>query len=550
MAAGGQPPPARTWPGRGLLARTPLRVKLVTAVLALVTAALVITGAASALALRSYLVDRIDSQLTDAAERIDVGQLLYTNRDPILPTDYFVAAAVPGVLPRVVYDRSSLKPGDLPQLPATLDEIKNRTGAPYTAEAVSGAKRWRVLFSLRPNGQVLVIGQLMTDVDEAMARLIVIDVVVGSVVLVVLAALGVALVRASLRPLVAIERTAAAIAAGQLGRRVPESDPATEVGRLSRVLNTMLAQIEGAFSARAASEQAARTAEAAARDAAAAAQLSEARARRSEERMRQFVADASHELRTPLTTIRGFAELYRQGAVAPDQTGDVLRRIEDEAARMGLLVEDLLLLARLDQERPLILAPVELRVLVSDAAEAAYAIAPNRPITLDAPIGDQPIVVLGDEPRLRQVLGNLVTNALTHTPPASPITLRLSVDDATAVLEVIDNGPGIAPEQADRVFQRFYRVDKARTRQAASGAGGVQAGRHSGAGLGLAIVAALVAAHDGSVEVDSVVGNGATFRVRLPLLREFEGRPRGAALPEISQPDHSSSEASTGIVEA
>jgi two-component system OmpR family sensor kinase len=536
-------------PGRRLLARTPLRVKLVAAVLTLVTAALVITGAASALALRSYLVNRIDSQLTDASQHIEVGQLLFAQRGPILPTNYFVLAAVPGVPPTLVKYDASLEADDIPPLQMSAAEIDRRTGTPYTAIAASG-KRWRVLVSLRPNGQVLVVGQLMTDVDEAMARLIVIDVVVGSVVLVLLAALGVALVRASLRPLVEIEQTAGAIAAGQLGRRVPEPDPATEVGRLARALNAMLAQIEGAFTARAASEQAARTSEVAARDAAVAAQLSEARARRSEERMRQFVADASHELRTPLTTIRGFAELYRQGAVEPDQTRDVLRRIEDEAARMGLLVEDLLLLARLDQERPLVLAPVELRVLANDAVEAAHAIAPERSITLDVPAGGRSLLVLGDEPRLRQILGNLVTNALTHTPPASPVKLRLAVDGATAVLEVIDSGPGIAPEQADRVFQRFYRVDKARARQAAARDGQAQAGRHSGAGLGLAIVAALVAAHDGSVEVDSVLGEGATFRVRLPLLREVEERAADASLPEISQQDHSSSEASTGIVEA
>jgi two-component system OmpR family sensor kinase len=536
-------------PGRRLLARTPLRVKLVAAVLTLVTAALVITGAASALALRSYLVNRIDSQLTDASQHIEVEQLLFAQRGPILPTNYFVLAAVPGVPPTLVKYDASLEADDIPPLQMSAAEIDRRTGTPYTAIAASG-KRWRVLVSLRPNGQVLVVGQLMTDVDEAMARLIVIDVVVGSVVLVLLAALGVALVRASLRPLVEIEQTAGAIAAGQLGRRVPEPDPATEVGRLARALNAMLAQIEGAFTARAASEQAARTSEVAARDAAVAAQLSEARARRSEERMRQFVADASHELRTPLTTIRGFAELYRQGAVEPDQTRDVLRRIEDEAARMGLLVEDLLLLARLDQERPLVLAPVELRVLANDAVEAAHAIAPERSITLDVPAGGRSLLVLGDEPRLRQILGNLVTNALTHTPPASPVKLRLAVDGATAVLEVIDSGPGIAPEQADRVFQRFYRVDKARARQAAARDGQAQAGRHSGAGLGLAIVAALVAAHDGSVEVDSVLGEGATFRVRLPLLREVEERAADASLPEISQQDHSSSEASTGIVEA
>ncbi|NJC70899.1 HAMP domain-containing histidine kinase [Planosporangium thailandense] len=549
MAPVGEPVTADRGHRWGLLARTPLRVKLVTAVLVLVTAALVITGAMSALALRKYLVDRIDSQLRDASQHIDVGQLLFTQREPILPTNYFVLAAVPGVEPKGVKYDSSLKGEDIPDLRMTAAEIQRRTGKAYTATAASG-KRWRILVSLRPNGQVLIVGQLMTDVDEALARLIVIDVVVGSVVLVVLAAAGVALVRASLRPLVEIEQTAGAIAAGQLGRRVPESHPATEVGRLSRALNAMLAQIEGAFTARAASERAARAAEFAARDAAAAAQLSEARARRSEERMRQFIADASHELRTPLTTIRGFAELYRQGAVGPDQTHDVLRRIEDEASRMGLLVEDLLLLARLDQERPLVLAPVELRVLASDAVEAARAVAPDRSIGLDAPPDGRPILVLGDEPRLRQVLGNLVTNALTHTPPGSPVTVRLSVDGSAAVLEVVDSGPGIAPEQADRVFQRFYRVDKARTRQASTGDRRVQGGRHSGAGLGLAIVAALVAAHDGSVEVDSLLGEGATFRVRLPLLREVDDRDADASLPETSQPGHSSSEASTGIVEA
>jgi two-component system OmpR family sensor kinase len=533
--------------GRGLLARTPLRVKLVAAVLALVAAALVITGTTSALALRDYQIKRIDGQLRDTSQKIDVTQFMPNRHTPILPTHYLVAMAVPGLEPQAYVD-PSLKPGDLPSLPTSTADIEHLAGEPYTVKAVSGPNRWRMLITIRPNGQVVVVGQLMSDVDEALARLIVIDVVVGSAVLVLLASVGVAIVRASLRPLVEIERTAGAIAHGQLGRRVPESDPATEVGRLSRALNAMLAQIEGAFAARAASEGAARHAEAAAREAATAAQRSETRARRSEERMRQFIADASHELRTPLTTIRGFAELYRQGAVEPEQTANLLRRIEDEAARMGLLVEDLLLLARLDQERPLVLAPVELRVLATDAVAAAHAIDPERPITLETPEDGRPVLVLGDEPRLRQVLGNLVTNALTHTPSATPVTLRLSVDGGVAVLEVIDAGTGIAPEQADRVFQRFYRVDKARTRQAASD-GQAQAVRHSGAGLGLAIVAALVAAHEGSVEVDSVPGAGATFRVRLPLLDKIE-ESDDLSLPESSQPEPRSSEASTGIVEA
>ena len=208
----------------------------------------------------------------------------------------------------------------------------------------------------------------------------------------------------------------------------------------------MLTQIEAAFTARAASETSARWAESAARDAAAAAQASEARARRSEERMRQFVADASHELRTPLTTIRGFAELYRQGAArAPEQTAGLLRRIEDEAARMGLLVEDLLLLARLDQERPLSLTPVELPVLASDAVQAARAMAPDRRIELEIAPDSGPLVVSADDARLRQVIGNLVTNALTHTPPDAEIRVRLRAEPGGfAVVEVADTGPGLS----------------------------------------------------------------------------------------------------------
>lgn len=221
---------------------------------------------------------------------------------------------------------------------------------------------------------------------------------------------------------------------------------------------------------------------------------------------------------------------------------------------MGLLVEDLLLLARLDQERPLVLAPVELRILANDAVAAARAVDPDRQIVLDLAGNGRPILVLGDEPRLRQVISNLVTNAITHTPAGTPVTVRLSADQKAAVLEVVDTGPGISPEQTERVFQRFYRVDKARTRQAATRGDQAQVARHSGAGLGLAIVAALVGAHQGTVDVDSVPGHGATFRVRLPLLERIpepdDDILPGQALPETSQDDPSSSEASAGIVEA
>jgi two-component system OmpR family sensor kinase len=226
--------------------------------------------------------------------------------------------------------------------------------------------------------------------------------------------------------------------------------------------------------------------------------------------MRQFVADASHELRTPLTTIRGFAELYRQGAASrPEDVAPLLRRIEDEAARMGLLVEDLLLLARLDRERPLVLAPVELPVLAAEAVEAARAVSPERQIDLDVEPGAGNLVVPGDDARLRQVLGNLMTNAMTHTPADASVTLRLRAEPGDrAVVEVADTGPGLSPEQAERVFERFYRADAARTRAA---------GATTSTGLGLAIVAALVSAHQGTVEYVDTPGGGATFRVRLPL---------------------------------
>jgi two-component system OmpR family sensor kinase len=239
--------------------------------------------------------------------------------------------------------------------------------------------------------------------------------------------------------------------------------------------------------------------------------------------MRQFVADASHELRTPLTTIRGFAELYRQGAARePAETEALLKRIEDEASRMGLLVEDLLLLARLDEERPLSVAPLDLRVIANDAVIAARAVAPDRDIALELE-RDEALTVNGDESRLRQVVGNLVTNALTHTPAGTAVALRLGVDGSDALIEVADAGPGLTEEQAQRVFERFYRVDKARTRRAAASAPAVTP--HSGTGLGLAIVAALVAVHNGTVSVHSTLGGGATFQVRLPLTAGSQADP-------------------------
>jgi two-component system OmpR family sensor kinase len=468
----------------GLLNRTPLRVKLVAAVLALVTVALTVISVASTVALRSYLTSRIDSQLAETAQREATRGIPAEAgvRIPVLPSDFLLEWRLPGARFLAYDDRYGAD--DLPPLPADLGEAARLAGEPYTVQAASGSSRWRVSVTIFPDGTALTVAQNMAEADNAVARLIRTELVVGVAVLLLLAALGVAAVRSSLRPLAEIERTAGAIAAGDLSQRVPEPEPAaaaprTEQGKLARALNAMLTQIETAFAARAASER----------------------------RMRQFVADASHELRTPLTSIRGFAELYRQGAASePAQADRLMRRIEQEAARMGLLVEDLLLLARLDQERPLAQALVELPVIVSDAVHAARAVDPDRPIELTVRSGGVPMVVRGDDARLRQVVGNLLSNALTHTPPASPVEVRLQAADGAAVLEVADRGLGLTPEQSARVFERFYRVDTARSRPAAGGSG-----------LGLAIVAALVAAHHGTVEVSSVPGKGATFQVRLPL---------------------------------
>jgi two-component system OmpR family sensor kinase len=497
------------------LRSTPLRVKLLASVLALVFAALTLISVASTFALRSYLVGRMDDELKTVSAALAVDLQGYTVRELMasrvdVATEYMFALRTAGGVGDPYYS-GSLKADDLPPYVTGIDAINARMQhQPYTVVSPSKRVHWRMVIVPMNNGDYLFVGRNMSEIEYAVSQLVWIDLLVGLGVLLALAAVGAAIVRTSLRPLQEIEQTAGAIAAGDLTRRVPDPEPEaekpqSELGRLSRALNTMLAQIEAAFMARAQSETAAR-------DAAAAAQASEARAVRSEGKMRQFVADASHELRTPLTTIRGFAELYRQGAVPnPEDVAKVMRRIEDEAARMGLLVEDLLLLARLDRERPLTLAPVELPVLAMDAVQAAQAIAPDRTIDLDIRDDPDKLVALGDDARLRQVIGNLITNALVHTPPEAAVTLRLySESGHRAVIEIADTGPGLSPAQKEHVFERFYRADEARTRHTDREA--------TGTGLGLAIVAAIVAAHNGSVEVFSEPGTGATFRVTLPAL--------------------------------
>ena len=503
------------------LRQVPLRTKLVAAVLALVFAALSLISSASTYALHGYLLDRLDSSLRVYATSLLLQAQSQRSFRVAIPADYYVESTsidgVPAQAP-LVGDRK-LSSDDLPPVVKGVDAVSAVLDRPYSVMSPSGDVYWRVLVTQYDNGTVLRVAEQLSFVELGISRMIWVDFLVGAGVLITLAAVGAAIVRRSLVPLVQIERTAAAIAAGDLTQRVPDPEadgveptpePTTELGRLSRALNAMLAQIEAAFIARAQSE-------AAAKEAAEAAQLSEARAVRSEGKMRQFVADASHELRTPLTTIRGFAELYRQGAVTdPEDVTKLVRRIEDEAARMGLLVEDLLLLARLDRERPLSLAPVELPVLAMDAVQAAEATAPERSISLEIKDASEKLVAYGDDARLRQVIGNLVTNALVHTPPEAAITLRLYAEPGDrAVVEISDTGPGLTDEQRAHVFERFYRADEARTRHTEREA--------TGTGLGLAIVAAIVRSHNGNVEVIGEPGQGATFKVTLPAVNPDKG---------------------------
>jgi two-component system OmpR family sensor kinase len=469
-------------------------VQLVVTLLLLLAAVLIGSYFVASASMRGYLVNQLDTRLGRSTRTVELG--LANGVDPGGFGARFGGRAVLGagdqivvkVGNQVVFQLPTDPPPSQPLLPAN-----PRLGEPFTAPARNGGGDWRVLATAVPvsgGSPVLVIASTdQHEVDTAIDDLsrMYLRISVGALVL--LGALGYALVRNGLKPLEEVERTAEGIATGDLSRRVPVRRPGSEVGRLASAFNTMVERIESAFRAR---------------------ERSEASARSSEERMRRFVADASHELRTPLTSIRGYAELYRQGAAtSPDEVAGVLHRIEDQAARMGLLVDDLLLLARLDQQRPLEHARVDLAVLAVDAVHDAHAFAPDRSVGLRLPptSGDEPaeVPVIGDEARLRQVLGNLVNNAVLHTPDGAPIEVRVRAEEPDAVLEVADKGPGLPADQAERVFERFYRADPARGRA------------NGGTGLGLAIVAAIVAAHGGRVEVHTTVGVGTTFRVLVPL---------------------------------
>ncbi|HUL25950.1 MAG TPA: HAMP domain-containing sensor histidine kinase [Streptosporangiaceae bacterium] len=535
--------------------RVPLRIKLITAVLALVAIALVVISIVGISVLRGSLLGGVDASLEDlsvlGSYHNMVQHYLFNQTIQESPGgQVWLGYLGPDGQLQPVLEPVTVRLGAQPTVAAprlpSADWLEVHNGQPLTVPALSGGRQWRVVAYnqtfINPGGGTvtgtLLLAADVTSVYNTVGTLARIDLIVSVIVIVALAVVGIAIVRTSLRPLTDIERTAEAIAAGDLSRRVPDRDPRTEVGRLGRSLNTMLAQIEAAFHAR---------------------EHSESAARRSEERMRRFVADASHELRTPLTAIRGYAEYYRQrGGVGTGRAGNggrhrdaaaagaapagaapagtapagtelsvagtggltepdmdrIMQRVEQESSRMGLLVEDMLLLARLDQQRPIERRPVDLLTLAADAVQDARMIASSRAIELT--VGrSAAFIVLGDEARLRQVIANLMSNALSHTPDGTPIEVRIlahgpdgGLPVPSVTLEVADSGPGLTREQADRVFERFYRADQARGRKA------------GGAGLGLAIVAALVTAHGGTTGVDTSPGDGATFWITLPLAAE------------------------------
>jgi two-component system, OmpR family, sensor kinase len=459
----------------------PLKVALVAATLVLVAFGLLASGIAVTTILRHDLINRVDQTLSDASNGWAQAPRRMTppanDEGPNPgrpPSNFYVRGIGPdGRVWMAVNDRDA-EP-DLPD--------DNDVGSiPTTVGSLNGSHvQWRAVSVRGLHDELTTVAIDLTDVESTVRSLIYAQMGIGAAVLLVLAIVGYVVVQRSLRPLVEVEKTAAAIAAGELDRRVPQRDPRTEVGRLSLALNGMLAQIQRAV---------------------ASSDMSAEQARGSEERMRRFITDASHELRTPLTTIRGFAELYRQGAARDVEL--LMSRIESESRRMGLLVEDLLLLARLDAQRPLEQHRVDLLTLATDSVHDAQSIAPQRRITMDVFDGPGIPEVIGDEARLRQVLGNLVANALQHTPDTARIIVRVGTTRNDAVLEVVDEGPGMNQQDAHRIFERFYRTDSSRTRTS------------GGAGLGLSIVDSLVYAHGGTVSVTTAPGQGCRFRVSLP----------------------------------
>ncbi|WP_281181842.1 sensor histidine kinase [Actinomadura macra] len=488
-----------------------LRRRLILSSVALAALGLLLSGLATFAAVRDWTSERDHRMLASpgrqAEKVIGSRQGLMTASAPDDVTTLWRALAADGAIPSLFQIRAAdgrilqtVNYGPAPDLPRDLTPRRvtddNPDGERFRTVDTGGDSSFRIRVAWLPDPSPAqgrpTQGQPTTPTGATRSRFLVVGVqsieseefkgrTAGSMtVFGLLALIGVALVagqvvKRGLRPLDEFGATATAIGAGDLTRRVTRADPRTEVGRLGQALNGMLAQIEAAFRER----------------------------RAAEGRLRRFVADASHELRTPVATIRGYAELFRRGAAQrPEDLAKAMARIESEAERMGVLVDELLLLARLDQGRPLEREPVDLAALAGDAVSDARAVAPDRPVTLE---GDGPLVVSGDADRLRQVLANLLANVRQHTPEGTPAVVRYGVRAGDAVLEVADEGPGLTAEQRAHALERFYRADAARSRH------------RGGAGLGLSIVDAVVSAHGGAVCLEAAPTGGMLVRIRLPL---------------------------------
>ncbi len=462
-----------------------LRARLLVSMLLLVTAGLLTAGMVTYRALSTFLIDRVDQQLSIAsgqARRVMTAPPSFVPPEPppaggaLFPAGTYSAVLDAGgdVLDEFVFgfDQDVPSPPALPdQLPGSAAE--QEAGVSFDVPSKRGDAEYRVL-ATRYQDETVVVAIPLTDVQETLGRLVTIELIVSAVVLLGVAAIAWWLVRLGLRPLERMGQTAGAIAAGELSRRVEPSNRRTETGKLGLALNVMLSKIEEAFAER----------------------------RASEERLRRFVADASHELRTPLTSVRGYAELFRRGAVNdPAQLAKAMIRIEEESARMSELVDELSLLARLDQGRPLERRRVDLVEIAAAAVDAAQVADPARRFDLEAA---QHVVAVVDADRIRQILDNLLSNAIHHTPDGSPVWVRVDASKEGAVLEVEDQGPGIGEDDAEHIFERFYRADPSRSRET------------GGSGLGLSIVAALAEAHDGVATCTRGNAGGARFQVLIP----------------------------------
>lgn len=478
------------------LSRWSLRNRLILSTLALSTIAIGASDFAATNSLRSFLISQADSQLNEVVQtsmlRLDragiaseassedddkntfrplrpLGGVPTTTAVTLLDLEGNIVGQVGGQFTNSIDIQEFHK--------LTPAEVVLRKGKPFTIPGADGQPDIRAIARVLPSGiGTVVISVALDSVDKTLKGLRGIFLLISLIVLIIIGFVARSLIKLSLKPLSKIEDTAAAIADGDLSARLPEVNSNTEVGRLTGSLNTMLSRIEESFAIRS----------------------------ESENKLRRFVADASHELRTPLTAIRGFAELHRQGAVVGEEkTKELISRIEKESIRMSSLVEDLLLLARLDQSRELTIDPVDINHLVNEVIASARAAGPSHKITLKS--NNEEIFVLGDSMRIHQAVSNLLANARTHTPVGTKISVEIVQNESDVQISISDNGHGLSLEDQTRIFERFFRADPSRARVSGEGSG-----------LGLAIVDAIMKAHGGSVDVKSELGAGATFTITFP----------------------------------